>query len=543
MNLKNIFKSYFALTILLSVPMIADQGCNTCSTSCDCYKLCDNEEACPILCNSDGDVFGKTYYTPRSQGNNSARTIMGIQDKIHVYGSRDFYGVASLALEYQQAFHNLSGIGKWYTSNGLSNMTYGLIDDTTLNGDFDINSFNFGVTGSGEISFCPSKKDFIVDLNFYLGLDRWLCGSWLQVDIPLAWTSWDLGLKETLFAQGGSSIGGYDVPFANSDTPMTGALFGGTASGFADIQPLNKGRIKCRQSDVNLAGLRIDIGYDWIRRPNWHISSSWDFILPLGTKPSATYLFQPLVGDSQRAQFGGAWNAMYQWFNCDDTRVISLCFDGTLNTVLARKMERLMGLKIRNATLQEQAWSQYLLLKKFTKSGSTFTRDLVVERAANLLAGNVEVRADVLIDASLMLQYDRECWFGAIGYNLWYRSEEKIDRSCISIPDYTYAEMGIQYGDENLNLIDPNATINFVNYNTGDGIEPSNNTFISNRNIDYSRALMPSVFSNKLFGCVGYNWKECCTEPFVLVAGEIEFAQDNRTFSQWGIILKGGITY
>jgi hypothetical protein len=111
------------------------------------------------------------------------------------------------------------------------------------------------------------------------------------------------------------------------------------------------------------------------------------------------------------------------------------------------------------------------------------------------------------------------------------------------LPEYTYAEIGDQYGVDYMNLVDPTATINYITYNRGDGLEVSNATTISNKNIDYARAMMPSVFSNKLFGCIGYNWKECCTEPFILVAGEVEFAQDNRTFSQWGIILKGGITY
>lgn len=560
--MKFTLKGFFSIMLLIaatgwvaqSVADTGSSGCGSCNNSCDCYDVCDLNCCDSLLTNSDNvacTVFGKTYYAARSQGDNSARKMMGVEDKIHRFGSEGFYGVASLAVEYQAAFRNLQQVGDWYSTNGGPNMTYGQQDTVAQNGTFDINGLYFGVTGSGTLSFCPSKSDVIVDINLYFGLDELFCGLWARLDIPIVHTSWNLGLREVQLAAGGETLpydlfyeGYIDSPFYNSDTPMSDALKGGKDSAFGDVTALNKGKICGKRTDTNVAGLRFDLGYDFIRRQCWHVAASLDFVAPLGTTPNADYLFQPLVGDSKRAQIGGTFNFMYElWNNCDATHNFTFYLDLTATALLAKTMQRLPNLKIPNATVAEEVWSQYLLLKKFTLSGSTYTYDNVVERAANVLAGNMKVGASAIIDLAFMLQYNCNCFFAGLGYEFWMRTQEQLKQSCINIPGNTYAQMGAQNVVTYAGLVDPEATINSYSANNGSGVAVAEGDFITNNSISYCPALHPSVNTNKIFGFVGYNWTDCDWQPFALVGGEVEFAQSNRMFSQWGVLVKGGISF
>jgi hypothetical protein len=61
--------------------------------------------------------------------------------------------------------------------------------------------------------------------------------------------------------------------------------------------------------------------------------------------------------------------------------------------------------------------------------------------------------------------------------------------------------------------------------------------------IDPTYALNPRAISNKLFGFIAYNWKNCKIEPFLSLGGEVEWGSHNSAANQWGIIFKGGLAF
>jgi hypothetical protein len=71
---------------------------------------------------------------------------------------------------------------------------------------------------------------------------------------------------------------------------------------------------------------------------------------------------------------------------------------------------------------------------------------------------------------------------------------------------------------------------------------------LSDAHINNCSGLSPRAFSNKIFAHIGYHWNDTCIGvPYLGIGGESEFAGTvdclKTAISQWGIWLKGGVTY
>lgn len=521
----------------------ATQASNDCSASCGCEPV--NVANCCPLTNSCGNVYGQTIYVGRSQHNNFARRVIGMYDKTHLFCADRLYGAATLTIEYQNNFKS-NDLATWFSSNGNSSMTYGLDYETDQpgNGTFDVNAINFGVTASGTISFCPTKSDAIADIFLYMGFDEFIPGLWVSLDLPITHSNWNLNLKDCLTGFNDSayyptdSVGEGDITVVfNSTTPMKDALQGKT--GFGDAPKLKYGKICGQQSETTLANARFDFGYDVCRTEKRLLTASIDFVFPVGTKPSAEYVFDAVVGNYYRWECGlclMGWQEI--WQSCDACKTTNIGLLVNINHVFGRRNERLLGLTISNE--QQNTWSQYLLLKKFNSANQATG----LERAANILAGDVKVKANVEANILANIEATIHGVILGLGWEFWTRSKEELLCRFFGIPDNTYAIKGStewngDATDTANNYVAPSTTIS-----TDGTVELINaNAYISNDNFAYAPALHPSVYSNKVFAYVGKTWQECTWLPFVLVGSEVEIGQKNRTFSTWSIFAKGGIGF
>ena len=50
----------------------------------------------------------------------------------------------------------------------------------------------------GTVTAKPIARNFIFDMNLYLGLDELVPGMYFRIDVPFGWTSWDMGLEEVV---------------------------------------------------------------------------------------------------------------------------------------------------------------------------------------------------------------------------------------------------------------------------------------------------------------------------------------------------------
>lgn len=530
--------------IILLIPFLYNITSQSCDTSCGCEEV----NPCCVLQDNECGVFGKSVYVGRSQGNNLARKEFAIAEYTHLWDVCKFYGVAQVTFEYQQTFNN-NKLANWFSPNGSSVMTYGLDYETNEvgSGFFNINALNFGVTSSGTISFSPKKTDFITDIYLYVGFDAFIPLFWMSIDAPIVHTTWDLHLKDCLTTMSTSSIypansvgaGDIDVVF-NSQTPMLDAFKGKV--GFGDAPQLEFGRICGERSDTTVANLRFDIGYDFIRCPHYYFAASVDFSTAISTQPDATYLFDAMVGNYARWQAGVFAIFAYNfWQNCDQDKQATFVLAANVDHVYGKTQQRLLGLNIPGVTEQEKNWSYYLLLKKFNSSNQA----IGLERAANILAGNVKVKANAEVNLLAEFEFKLCSYLMGFGYEFWCRTQEQITCRYFTILDHTYAIKGsTQWNglptDTANNLVSPTTTIS----KNGPVQEVTvAGSYLNGDSFWYCPAIHPSAYSNKIFGYAGKEWQNCDWMPFLIMAAEVEFGQSNRTWSQWGVMAKAGIAF
>jgi hypothetical protein len=540
-----------ALLLTASTNILADNCSSSCSTknnSCDyntnCNDCCDNDYCnfCDTDCDDycynkcGGNYNYQTHFSIRPQDLNAARWLVGTAGNLHLCGKEEFYGYAGIALEYTQSFKNC-GLASYFGNNcGGLNFGQGTIDNPNPE---TIKAINWGLTGQGNSCLCAKVSNFIADIQFWFGLDEWICGWWADLRFPIVWTKWELSASNNNY---NSNTRKYPEPdeensVSNQEfvevvyTDIPSALNG--SIGFGQVPQLKYGRFgqSCNsQTASGIAGLRFDIGYDFLRCDTMYLGAGFTFIAPTGNRPKAVYLFEPIYGAQKNWQIGGTVVGGWELWNCNDEQTFTAYLDATFLTLLKAQQRRLFGIRDRGPL------SSFLLLKQFDDDD----QEIGLDRVANFSATCGKFRSKFMTDIAIMLQY-ANCGFVAnIGYEFWFRSQEEFCGGCPSLPRDSYGLKGsLPVGTED----DPNnetaskSTI-FVPAEADDEI-----VYLEPEDLTPCPALNPTAWSNKVFGSFGYQWADCDWQPSLFLFGEAEFGKTNVAVSQWGVGLKGGIAF
>lgn len=519
-----------------------------------------------ILSNSDdkpNNDFGKTFFAIRPQDSNSARRITRTKDRLELfYPSRrtiekeditellykKFNVKIDLALEYQASFG--SKLGKWFSVNNNNCMSFGI----TGSQSFDIDGTQLGLSARNNMlgsigKFCikPKIQNFIMDFDFQFNLDLITKKLWARIDLPFVIARTKLGLNT--FNDTAAAFGSFPLGLFSLDCTETQIAYHSIASalngdlGFGAVPALDFGRFSNHWSTkFNVAGIHIDLGYDFLRTKRCHFGMSLHVVTPTGTNSSGRFIFEPVIGANRCWQLGTNISASYNFYNnIYNERKIYFVFDATLTHLFKSKQSRLFSLK------NNGAGSQFLLLKRFNAIGSAL---IGADRVANVLIGETKIGSDVMFDGAAMFKFNSYNLFGNIGYNLWFRSKEKRSKTvCFrNFAENTLAIKG------NLPLSEPqlSGTCNLPpcmpNMSTSSKSTIGNpapaddvNTFIGINDIDFGTPLNPSALSNKIFASIGYNFNFSQCNWEILLAGEVEFGYKRSALNQWGIMLIFGI--
>lgn len=514
-------KSFICVGMIFANILNADK--NNCAQKKDCKFTCENTQQ--NSCNS----FGKTFFSVRPQDSNVARRMVGVIDKLSKTYEDECYTQINLGLQYRETFKPKK-LARFFSFTGNKEMSYG----PTCN-DFDIYSINLGTTATGSVCLSPLIKNFIVDVDICSNWDVIACGFWTRFTMPFVYARNELNFREAcnekgdpIFAKNLVTVGidkGTKVPFDDLvsafDLPRR----------FGSAPQLEFGKIIEKRHDAQIAGLHFEIGYDFYKSENDFFGIGLHFVAPTGTKPDAEFLFEPVCGSNHSGQIGGTIHAGYElWTNCDGNKSLAIYFDSIITHLFESKQRRLFGLFINN---HSSPGSSYLLLKQFDANGEI----IGLERAANLLAIESKIKANVMADLALMLQYDICNYSTGLGWNFWSRSKEIItDAFCNPFNGND------KYGIKGNTLANNNETESKSTIGTCSAVD-FNPVYLTKNDIDSSIALNPSTFSNKIFGFVEYNWKDCKGTPYVLIQAEVEIGHKNTAADQWALMLKLGMSF
>jgi len=547
----------------------------------------------------------QTFYVPRSQGTQVVRDQVGWETLINQSACDDFYGAFAMIPAYSRSFKPQEFV------NFLLGCPVLVVSGSQSpdRGPQDILADYFGLAPDYKSLLCfePKIGNFVLDLNFYFGLDHVVNGLYVRLNAPITQTTWDLNMLEFIKNQGVASYpAGYmsEVGIPNSSL-VTGPVKNSAATflrgieTFGDMsEPLAYGKIFQRQIENRIAELRGVVGYNWTGDA-YHAGLNFRVSAPTGTRPEGEFLFEPIVGNGKHWEVGGGVTAHYDVWSCpEQVSDIGLYFDANVVHLCNASQKRSFdlinnGFGSRYMLVQEMANSSNNLFLGLGGPASTYQYRGFLAPAINYTTLNIRTSFGVQADLALTCAYHRRGLSVDFGYNFFGRSAEKLQ--CRELfPSNLYALKGDAqlYGFDAvapstivpLAATQSGATLqagqrggnaNFANNNidspinaadsarllkqltTADaatfGITQTNvntsnpSVLLQDSDIDTCGALLPGTFCQGLFFHISHVWRdeEDIWKPFLGVGGEVEWANGDApsTCSQWEIWLKGGIGF
>ncbi len=432
--------------------------------------------AIAIQANHDGDCFPSPTFVPRSQGSNTMLKLVGEVGQTHLYDMDCWWGTFDITPLYSQSFRSQRITDCLFGRDALCNVSNcSVLSSCDPCNDCDGNSRSILIQGSAvanrnanawladyfylppdfqsQIRFSPRIKNFLLNLDLYVGLDEWMCGMYFRLYGPVTWTKWELNFCESICDSGTFSYtAGYFAPtaversslvtdftsYANGATPNLGTVVTANGLRFARIN-------NCDESRTGFADLWIELGWDFLNCEDYHLGAGILAGAPTGSKRHACRLFDPVIGNGNHWQLGGVVTGHYVfWRSCEEDKYFGFYFDANITHLFRAHEERTYDLCGRPN-------SRYMLAERltsvitnnlggnvtaFTAAGSTLATAQFANEytpVANLTTFDSNVKVGVQGDVTAMFNFTGCGFSWDFGYNFWGRSCESIDcNSCNS---------------------------------------------------------------------------------------------------------------
>lgn len=360
---------------------------------------------------------------------------------------------------------------------------------------------------------------------------------------------------------------------------------------------LRKGRVAAfRQTDIKIADITMSIGYNPIVNDDGILGLGFKVSFPTGGTPTADFMLEPIFGRA------GAWGVgleamgLYKaWFNDGETKYLDILFSGEL-------LHLFPGIKpnFRSFDLKQNGpGSKYLLVQYYQTTYQTrdllpttqFTHPYDIGQAINITTLPVISQFAAEGSLAVMADFHSNNWNIGVGAEFWGRTAEQLtidiktalELRLQSLSDF--AVLGRQlssYRVNGLNADGPNGILETFYCEplatigksqkavvlVGDPSDPAvqanpslmipakvpkgiaDARFAENRipenvndALDVQGAQANRAFSGKLFGQLGYMFKEHCYSPTLLIVGGVELSNDNNAISCWTLGLSGSINF
>jgi len=406
---------------------------------------------CVILISNGLYSFGpKTLMGVRSQGLSAPRELAGWQQVIYRPDYDEHYFAFAVAPEYSHTFRR----------DDIATFLFGCKElifsgsQVANRGANDILADYFGLPSDfkSTVQFAPQIVNFVMDLDWYIGLDGWAPGLYAKIHVPIVHTKWDLKLNECAVDLGTTSTSYPAGYLAAAPIELSELTTGATAptnvktalqgkATFGDMrEPLKYGKVFGRQNDTRVAELSASVGYNFLLTDRYHFGLAVRAAAPTGTLRKSEFLFEPIAGNDHHGELGGAVTGHIQLWHRDvhDQRLV-LYIDANIAHLFESKQKRSFDLTANGDG------SRYMLLQKIASPSSGLNINVAPNNVAapnqyqgrlvpaiNKTTLDAHISVDVQADVAVKLSYQRSEWEVDLGYNLWARSEEKLcGRDCI----------------------------------------------------------------------------------------------------------------
>jgi len=401
-------------------------------------------------------------FTIRSQGTNALRRLVGNVDKVDVYDMDAKYWNLSAMLEYTRSFDSEEIAECLFGCFLCDNRILKIEGSRACNRDSNAllaDYFYLPTDFKSQVTIEPRIQNFLVDFNYYLGLDSIRHGLYFWIQAPLTWTKWSLRTEERVIDAGTNA---HDEGYFTVNSLARNELLNnfteysvGQAPGIDNIvtqfalkgddrqnnqqfdtnfQGLQCAKFCADETDTRLSEVRFALGWNFLLDEDYHLGLNLQVSAPTGNKVKPDYLFAPQNGNDRHWELGAGIGAHYIfWRSEDEDKHFGFYLDANLTHMFKNHQTRCFD-------LCGKPLSRYMLAERLTTTvqdnlkGNDVAADAqfaaVFAPVANLTTFDVEVSVGINADIVAMFNYTAGAWSWDFGYNFWGRSCEKISLDC-----------------------------------------------------------------------------------------------------------------
>jgi len=399
------------------------------------------------------------YIQPRSQSVDDSRELVGWTHFINLFDEEKIYGATACTLEYTHTFWPDKIANSMFAPN---------LQDTSTEGEFigisgsqypnrnseDLLADYFGLPTDFRsiIQFKPVVTNIILDLDFYIGLDPWLCGLYFRVHAPIVHTWWNLGYCETVTSPG---VNNYAPGYFNDST--TGVSRGYLLNSFGDyvsaglvpnlgttvsFESLAFARMSRKtQSLTRVSDLEAAFGWNFVQSDNYHFGLNLRATAPCGNRPKGEYLFEPMIGNGHHWGLGIGLTSHWElWRDDHGEQCAGLYIDANIGTLFKANQIRVFDLyaqPLSRYMLAELLGTPVVNLYASTSAGSTSGATApnlqfqnILRPVANLTAQSVQSSFPFQANVTVLGNYSYNSWSLDLAYDFWTVACEKLKPGC-----------------------------------------------------------------------------------------------------------------
>lgn len=536
-------------------------------------------------CSSDcGSSISQNLWQPHAFSAYSSVNLIQMKDAYDKQMEQDdkdpvFY--FSAAGQYMQSFGNACKLGAMPFWSGSNVMTIG-----NNNGESDVDAYQFGmgdvqvnndIVQQGTIKLSPNVQHTGVDMMFYYMQHKVGRGIVAKVDAPLGAMRIQSNLCENPALLTDTADLAWTPPYpavANRPQTLTAAFQGGSLNSGELLSEvlhpvaLYKGRISCCPlTAVRLADLSFTFGYNFVNEERGFLMVGFKTTCPTGNVPTGNFIFEPVFGRAGHWGVGGELSASVKVFENDCSKLSLWAQGEVLHLFNGRTPNfRSFDLKLNGKGSKYMLLQYYAAQNPDANTNPTGRVGSFITQAINVTTFPVKSNFGVEGSFALMLDYETNNWNAGIGGEVWGRTAECLSIDFCNALNYgmvnlnDYAVLGRQISRNNvtntdLSYCEPLATINKsqdVVLRAGDYTDTIKDARLAQNRIpadvtealDVCGAAAPRAVTGKVFGEVGYTWREHCHNPNLSLFGGAEFTDaKSNMINLWSVGLKGSFVF
>lgn len=460
----------------------------------------------------------KTFLMPRSQGTNLAMEYTTYNELIN-YKNGDFFGAHFQVVPFYMESGNEDDLGKYFGINNKNLMTLSSAANADFNYRYMIHDNAGAANGVGTVKYEPDMQAYGARIDYYQDLEKVLDGLYLKIALPIVRIENDMHITTAVSTESNNFTA------KNLSDYFTGKAFG--AAGVADNQAaLKAAKINDSQSETSVADIDVVLGYKVLDKDKYNVSLNLGLTIPVGNDSDGTWVFEPMIGNGDHWALGGGLDICAKLWE-DGKQNIKLTAAANYRYLFEATEKRTMGLIDPDG--KKVDWGQYYLAGKIGTNNNTQQ----LFPAANILNHDINVEPGSQFDSVIYFTYNNGGWTFDLGYNFFWKEEE--DNSLKG--KWTDKEYGIALISQAMNggaFTNGVGSIGYINNKADDtALAAASATAYG---IDVSATETPSMDTHKVYGSMGYNFKDWEYPVMLGLGGGYEFADDSgvENWQVWG---------